>query len=182
MFLFDVFRSFLPLHNSIGFGPADFIELALAAMLVFDGAGVASLDSAVRSQTGGEDRLVDAAAGPAAGGASAGPAGAPSGRPRRTFTTSSATCFRPTRCGTSAWPIRRIRCRSSSRRSLCCKSQPTVPSTRWARAWRWRSDGPCLAFPGPGWCFPWRPSARCATGCCGPGPRRGGRSRAGRWR
>jgi hypothetical protein len=31
---FDVFRSFLPLHNSIGFGPADFIELALAAMLV----------------------------------------------------------------------------------------------------------------------------------------------------
>ena len=34
MFFFDVFRSFLPLHNSIGFGPADFIELALAAMLV----------------------------------------------------------------------------------------------------------------------------------------------------
>ena len=34
MFLFDVFRSFLPLHNPIGFGPADFIELALAAMLV----------------------------------------------------------------------------------------------------------------------------------------------------
>jgi hypothetical protein len=31
---FDVFRSFLPLHNSIGFGPADFIELVLAAMLV----------------------------------------------------------------------------------------------------------------------------------------------------
>jgi len=28
MFFFDVFRSFLPLHNSIGFGPADFIELA----------------------------------------------------------------------------------------------------------------------------------------------------------
>jgi hypothetical protein len=34
MFFFDVFRSFLPLHNPIGFGPADFIELALAAMLV----------------------------------------------------------------------------------------------------------------------------------------------------
>ncbi|MGA2268492.1 MAG: hypothetical protein ABSH44_08495 [Bryobacteraceae bacterium] len=34
MFLFDVFRSFLPLDNAIGFGPADFIELALAAMLV----------------------------------------------------------------------------------------------------------------------------------------------------
>jgi hypothetical protein len=31
---FDVFRSFLPLTNSLGFGPADFLELALAAMLV----------------------------------------------------------------------------------------------------------------------------------------------------
>jgi hypothetical protein len=35
MFLFDVFRSFLPLHNPIGFGAADFIELALAALMVF---------------------------------------------------------------------------------------------------------------------------------------------------
>jgi hypothetical protein len=34
MFLFDLFRSFLPLHNPIGFGAVDFIELALAAMLV----------------------------------------------------------------------------------------------------------------------------------------------------
>jgi hypothetical protein len=34
MFLFDFFRSFLPLHNPIGFGAADFIELGLAAMLV----------------------------------------------------------------------------------------------------------------------------------------------------
>jgi hypothetical protein len=34
MFLFDVFRSFLPRHNPIGFGAGDFIELALAAMLV----------------------------------------------------------------------------------------------------------------------------------------------------
>ena len=34
MFLFDFFRSFLPLHNPIGFGAADFIELALAALLV----------------------------------------------------------------------------------------------------------------------------------------------------
>jgi len=34
VFLFDLFRSFLPLHNPIGFGAADFIELALAAMLV----------------------------------------------------------------------------------------------------------------------------------------------------
>jgi hypothetical protein len=34
MFLFDLFRSFLPLHNPIGFGAADFIEFALAAILV----------------------------------------------------------------------------------------------------------------------------------------------------
>jgi len=33
MFLFDFFRSFLPLHNPIGFGASDFIELALAALL-----------------------------------------------------------------------------------------------------------------------------------------------------
>ena len=34
MFLFDLFRSFLPLHNPLGFGASDFILLALAAMLV----------------------------------------------------------------------------------------------------------------------------------------------------
>jgi len=34
MFLFDFFRSFLPLHNPVGFGASDFIELALAALLV----------------------------------------------------------------------------------------------------------------------------------------------------
>jgi hypothetical protein len=34
MLLFDFFRSFLPLHNPIGFGAADFIELALAMLLV----------------------------------------------------------------------------------------------------------------------------------------------------
>jgi hypothetical protein len=34
MYLFDLFRSFLPMHNPIGFGAADFIELALAALLV----------------------------------------------------------------------------------------------------------------------------------------------------
>jgi hypothetical protein len=34
MFLFDWFRSLLPLHNPIGFGASDFIELALAVLLV----------------------------------------------------------------------------------------------------------------------------------------------------
>ena len=34
MYLFHLFRSFLPLHNPIGFGASDFIEFALAALLV----------------------------------------------------------------------------------------------------------------------------------------------------
>ena len=34
MFLFDFFRSFLPLHNPLGFGAGDFLLLALAGMLV----------------------------------------------------------------------------------------------------------------------------------------------------
>ena len=34
MYLFHLFRSFLPLHNPIGFGASDFIELAFAALLV----------------------------------------------------------------------------------------------------------------------------------------------------
>src|ERR1700681_968174 len=34
MFLFQFFRSFLPLHNPIGFGASDFIELAFALLLV----------------------------------------------------------------------------------------------------------------------------------------------------
>jgi hypothetical protein len=34
LFLFDLFRSYLPLHNPIGFGAGDFVEFALAAILV----------------------------------------------------------------------------------------------------------------------------------------------------
>jgi hypothetical protein len=34
MFLFQFFRSFLPLHNPIGFGASDFMELAFALLLV----------------------------------------------------------------------------------------------------------------------------------------------------
>jgi hypothetical protein len=33
LFLFDLFRSFLPLHNPIGFGAGDFIEFAIAVLL-----------------------------------------------------------------------------------------------------------------------------------------------------
>src|SRR5690242_5287809 len=35
MFLFHLLRSFLPIRNPIGFGAADFIELVIAAVLVF---------------------------------------------------------------------------------------------------------------------------------------------------
>jgi len=34
MYLFHVLRSFLPLHNPIGFGASDFVEFAIAALLV----------------------------------------------------------------------------------------------------------------------------------------------------
>src|SRR5882724_5976647 len=34
MYLFHVFRSFVPLRNPLGFGAADFIELAFALLLV----------------------------------------------------------------------------------------------------------------------------------------------------
>src|SRR5277367_1064316 len=34
MYLFHVLRSFLPLHNPIGFGASDFVEFAVAALLV----------------------------------------------------------------------------------------------------------------------------------------------------
>jgi hypothetical protein len=34
MFLFDLFRSFLPLHNPLGFGASDFVEFALVALMV----------------------------------------------------------------------------------------------------------------------------------------------------
>ena len=30
MFLFDFFRSFLPLHNPLGFGASDFVEFVLS--------------------------------------------------------------------------------------------------------------------------------------------------------
>ena len=32
--MFQLFRSFLPLHNPIGFGASDFIELEIAALLI----------------------------------------------------------------------------------------------------------------------------------------------------
>jgi len=34
MFLFHVFRSFLPLHNPLGFGASDFIELLVGVLMV----------------------------------------------------------------------------------------------------------------------------------------------------
>src|SRR5579884_240982 len=48
VFPFDLFRSFLPLHNPIGFGAADFLELALAALLVILALGWARFGNALR--------------------------------------------------------------------------------------------------------------------------------------
>jgi hypothetical protein len=43
MFLFDLFRSFLPLHNPLGFGVSDFLLLALALLLAVCAASLARL-------------------------------------------------------------------------------------------------------------------------------------------
>ena len=48
MFLFDFFRSFLPLHNPLGFGASDFVEFALVALLVAMVLARAALESAAR--------------------------------------------------------------------------------------------------------------------------------------
>ncbi|HXM42214.1 MAG TPA: hypothetical protein VN924_13250 [Bryobacteraceae bacterium] len=41
--MLEIFRSFLPLHNPIGFGASDFIELELAVLLVLPIAAYAGL-------------------------------------------------------------------------------------------------------------------------------------------
>ena len=48
MYLFHLLRSFLPLHNPIGFGASDFIELAIAALLAGLVLGRAPLEAAGR--------------------------------------------------------------------------------------------------------------------------------------
>src|ERR1035437_9457147 len=151
MFLFDFFRSFLPLHNPMGFGAGDFIELALVTLLV-SLVLLRALPVALRLLLLPRH-----------------PVPTPAGADSFSYLLLADTLrhFRlANRC---------IRCTSSSKRSLSSSIPVTVPSIRSARAWRWRSGGRSSAIPGPGWFFPWRPSARCATGCCGVGPRRGGR-------
>ena len=48
MYLFHLFRSFLPIHNPIGFGASDFIELGLALLLVLLAISSAWLEPAAR--------------------------------------------------------------------------------------------------------------------------------------
>jgi hypothetical protein len=48
MFLFDFFRSFLPLHNPIGFGASDFLELALVLAVVLLIVARAGLETVAR--------------------------------------------------------------------------------------------------------------------------------------
>jgi hypothetical protein len=55
MYLFHLFRSFLPLHNPIGFGASDFVELALAgllAALVLSRAAIESAALRIARKTG----------------------------------------------------------------------------------------------------------------------------------
>jgi len=92
--------------------------------------------------------------------------------PRRTSTTSSATCFRPTRCATSAGqsahPLPQFF------ETFFVLQEPAYSSIYpVAKAWRWRSAGH-FRPPWAGVVLSWRPSARCATGCCVPGPLRVG--------
>jgi len=108
MFLFDVFRSFLPLHNPIGFGAADFVLLAVAALLMafilgrpwIEGYGArlarrTAWSMAALAVLPVALRLLLLWHRPAR---------------VRTCTTSSATCCRRTRCGISIWRTPRIRC------------------------------------------------------------------------
>ncbi len=53
MFLLDLFRSFLPLHNPFGFGVADFLEFAVAALLV----GLLLLRTELLQRMAGKPRL-----------------------------------------------------------------------------------------------------------------------------
>jgi len=48
MYLFHLFRSFLPIHNPIGFGVSDFIELDIALLLVLLAIATAWLEPAAR--------------------------------------------------------------------------------------------------------------------------------------
>src|ERR1035437_9101808 len=167
MFLFDFFRSFLPLHNPMGFGAGDFIELALVTLLVSLVLLRARIEPGFQrlaARTGWTMLLL--AALPVALRLlllPRHPVPTPAGADSFSYLLLADTLrhFRlANRC---------IRCTSSSKRSLSSSIPVTVPSIRSARAWRWRSGGRSSAIPGPGWFFPWRPSARCATGCCGVG-------------
>src|ERR1022692_3320593 len=188
--MFQLFRSFLPLHNPIGFGTSDFIELALAALLVLlivAHAGLGDWARRLAARTGW--CMLALAILPIAlrlAMLAQSPAPTPNGSGgffdllvARTLRHLRPAC--PPPCATSAWRIRRIRCTSFSKPSSCCRSPLTVPSFRLGRAWHWRSDGCFSAIHGLEWRFRWRRFVRCATGCCGPGLRRVGRWWADCW-
>ena len=119
-----------PLDNPLGFSGADCIEILVAALLLACALGWRPFlePHARRFATCAGWSMLLLAALPVVLRLAA--AAAPSRRPRRTSTTNSATCWWPIRCGTSAWPIRRIPCTGSSRPSSSCRSPLTAPSTR----------------------------------------------------
>jgi hypothetical protein len=149
MFLFDFFRSFLPLHNPIGFGAADFIELALATLLV----SLVLLRARVEpgfQRLAARYRLVDAAAGGLARGAPAVAARAAprsyTGRRRQLQLPAFGRHLAALPPGQSAACART----SSSKPSLSSRIRATVPSIRSARVWRWRWGGPIFGHPWAG--------------------------------
>ena len=129
MYIFHLFRSFIPALNPIGFSAADFIELIVTLLLRPD--GIAPIRQASRR----ENRLVHAPS------LSLLPIALrlallpqypiPTLNMLRTI---SATSCSPTRCRISASRIRRIRCTNSSRLFLFCSSLRTVPCFRSAKA------------------------------------------------
>jgi len=148
MFLFDVFRSFLPLHNSIGFGPADFIELPWRRCC-FDGAGMAPWIQpyALKLRSGPAGRCCCWLCLPVCFAWRCWRTIRPSPDVYDEFGTASGRHAAPLPPGQSPHP-----CPSSSRRSLCCKSHlqfhlPGGPRPGVALG------AAIFAFPGPEWCF-----------------------------
>src|SRR5450755_1911503 len=164
MFVVDIFRSFLPSRNPIGFGAADFIELFLTLVLV----GLTLLVRG-RLEAGFRRfaertvpcmmllaclpialRLVLLAYHPV---------------PGPEVSDDSAICCQPIRCGISGLPTRYIQCIASLRLSSFCRSRVTVLSIRWGKVSLSRLAGCCWGTHGRAFCFRSVHCAPCAIGC-----------------
>ena len=151
MFLFDFFRSFLPLHNPIGFGASDFIELALAALLVLLTLVRAEAQPFIRkfAQRTAWCMLALAALPVALRLAllAHAPAPAPSGSDDFSYWLLADT-LRHFRLANPAHPMRPIL------RNRFCVAGPRVQLdlSRSGKAWRWRRVGSCSDIRGRAFC------------------------------